>query len=389
MSPERARTAPHRRAALFILMAGLFAELGCGKKGPPLPPLRRGPEHITALSVRQEGKAVVLTGLLPEKSQDGGPLAPLAEVRIFRLDRGGLSGVPGGNARSFQRAAMKQFTKESRRIASVSGEALAQSRSGRRFTFVDTEPLAGSIPDAGKDLTYAMTAMDAEKRSSPLSSFAAIRIFPPPLPPGNLKAEISEKSIHLTGEPPPPQSQKEAPSYNVYRSVGKEPFPDRPRNDKPLSQPVFEETEFAFGREYGYVVRSVLISGAASRESENSETLALNPVDVYAPSTPTGFAVSAEGSEMKLYWFPNGESDLAGYKVYRSESESEGFVEITSLAATETTYVDKGVQPGIRYFYCISAFDSANPPNESSRSEVRGDRLPPAGAPGGTKPKKS
>jgi hypothetical protein len=252
---------------------------------------------------------------------------------------------------------------------------------------VDPDPLVASIPEGGKDLTYALTVVDVEKRSSLLSTFAAIRIFPPPSPPGNLRGEISEKVIRLTWEPPPPQSQKEAPSYNVYRSETEGQFLDRPRNSKPLSEPVFEETEFVFGHEYGYVVRSVLIAGATTRESESSDILRLTPMDVYAPATPTGFALSAEGSEMKLYWFPNGEPDLAGYKVYRSESESEGFVEIASLAATETTCVDTGVKPGVRYYYSISAFDGASPPNESSRSEIRGDRLPPRGAPGrGTKP---
>ncbi|HEV8374902.1 MAG TPA: hypothetical protein VGR38_01570, partial [Candidatus Polarisedimenticolia bacterium] len=112
MSPELAR-ARRRGAARWFLIVVLLADSGCGKKGPPLAPLRRGPERITAVSARQEGKTVVLTGLLPDKSQTGSPVAPLAEVKIFRLDRGGLSGVPGANVRSFQRAAMREFNKES------------------------------------------------------------------------------------------------------------------------------------------------------------------------------------------------------------------------------------------------------------------------------------
>src|SRR4029434_7530123 len=119
-------------------------------------------------------------------------LTPITEVRVFRLGRGGLVGVPGSSARSFQRSAMRQFTKDSQRVASLTGEELSAARSGRRLTIVDQKPTEGSIPQGGKDLTYALTAVDAENRSSPLSQFAAIRVMPPPEPPLNLKAELSE-----------------------------------------------------------------------------------------------------------------------------------------------------------------------------------------------------
>ena len=354
MNSERGRTPPYHPVPWLILTLVLQFASGCGKKGPPLPPLRRGPDRITAVSARQEGRSVVVTGILPNKSQDGGPLAPIVEVRVFRLDRGGLSGVPGEKVKSFQRSALRQFTKDARRIAVVSGESLGRSLSGRRFVSVDPEPLTGLIPEGGKEFTYALTAVDAEKRSAPLSSFAAIRIFPPPLPPGNLKAELAEKSVHLFWEPPSPQAQNEGPLYNVYRS----------------------EKEGLFGRDYYYVVRSVVASGSASRESENSSPLRVSPRDVYAPAAPTGFAVSAEGNVVKLYWFPNEESDLAGYRIYRSESESEGFTEIARVGNAETSYVDKAATAGVKYYYCVTAVDRADPSNESSRSEVRGDRLP-------------
>jgi len=384
MSPERVRL-PFPRAVAFVpaVLAVLLLGSGCGKKGPPLPPLKRGPDRVTAVSARQEGKSVVLSGLMPEHSQDGGPLAPIEEVRVFRLDRGGFAGVPGPGGRSLQRTAHKQFTKEARRVAVLSGEDLGRSISGKRFAFADSAPLAGPIPEGGKDLTYAVTVVDTEKRSSPLSAFAAIRILPPPLPPANLKKELMEKRIRLSWEPPPPQAQKETPLYNVYRSELEGVYPDPPRNQRPLSLPLFEETDFAYGRTYYYVIRSALVSGASSRESENSVSLQVLHRDIYAPAPPTGFAVSAERGAVKLYWFPNEEPDLAGYRIHRSESESEGFAEIARVGAGESSYVDQAVKPGVKYYYCLTAVDSSNPPNESGRSEVRGDRLPPADGPPG------
>ncbi|MCI0568807.1 MAG: hypothetical protein L0Z52_11590 [Acidobacteria bacterium] len=387
MSPKLGRPPITRSILRLALIGGFLVAVGCGKKGPPLAPLQRGPDRITGVSARQEGNEVVLVGLLPEHSQDGGPLTPITEVLVFRLDRGGLVGGTGASSKSFQRSAMRQFTKDSRRVASLMGEALAAARTGRRLTFVDQKPLEGPIPQAGKDLTYALTAVDAEKRSSLLSPFAAIRILPPPQPPVNLKAELSEKNIRLSWEAPPPLAEGDAPLYNVYRSEVEGVFLDPPRNALPLTTLLFEETSFTFGKHYSYVVRSVLVSGKSSRESVNSAALGVDPRDVYAPAAPSGFAVSAEAGVLKLFWFPNDETDLAAYKVYRSESETGEFVEIGRVAPTESSYVDQAVKPGVRYYYCLTAVDGAEPPNESSRSEVRGDRLPPATPPAPVKKK--
>jgi hypothetical protein len=371
--------------AAAVLTAVILLSTACGKKGPPPPPLRRGPDRRTSVSARQEGRGVVLTGLLPQHSQDGGPLTPLEEVRVWRLDRGGLTGFPGAEARSAQRTALRQFTKDAKRIATLSGEPLAKALSGRRFAFVDPDPLGGEIPEAGKDLTYALTAVDIEKRSSPLSNFAALRLLPPPLPPGNLRSELSEKAIRLYWEAPPPQAQEISVVFNVYRSETEGLFLDPPRNSQPLAQPVFEETNFTFGKDYFYSVRSVAVSGKASRESEGSASLRVSPKDIYAPAAPTGFAVSAEGQVIKIYWFPNSEADLAGYRIYRSESDSGEFVELARAGPGESTYEDTAVQAGVKYYYTMTAVDSAEPPNESERSEVRTDRIAPQ-APGGEKP---
>jgi hypothetical protein len=367
------------------LTGAILLSMACGKKGPPMPPLRRGPDRMASVSARQEGKGVVLTGLLPQHSQDGGPLAPIVEVRIWRLDRGGLTGLSGGQAKTAERNAVRQFTKDAKRIATVEGEALRKALSGRRFAFLDPDPLGGEIPQAGKDLTYALTAVDIEKRSSTVSNFAALRLLPPPMPPANLQAEVSEKAIRLFWEPPAPQAQEVSVQYNVYRSETEGLFLDPPRNAQPLAQPAFEDTEFSFGKEYFYSVRSVAVSGKASRESEGSASLKLSAKDVYAPVAPTGFAVSAEGNVIKLYWFPNSETDLAGYRIYRSTSETEGFTELARPAAADSTYVDAAVEAGVKYYYSITAVDTAEPPNESERSEVRTDRIAPQ-APGGGKP---
>ena len=340
-----------------------------------MPPLRRGPDRVTSLSCRQRGLQILLSGTLPDKNQDGGPLAAIQEVRIIRLNRGGLTG-PGMVGRSGQRSAMRQFTREAKTIASITGDALGKATEGRRIFFTDSEPLTGTVPEKGQELTYAMTVVDANKRSSPLSQLATVRMLPPPSPPSDLRFEISEKRIRLSWEPHATVAAAETVLYNLYRTEREGVFLEKPRNEKPLPQPFYEDEDFSFGKTYYFAASSLIVDKGAMRESENSPALRVSPVDVYPPAVPTGLAVSAEKGVIKLYWFPNSESDLGGYWIYRSEKEGGEFVRIGMADAAASTYVDSTTRPGVKYYYAMTAVDRATPPNESARSEVHGDRLP-------------
>ena len=313
-------------------------------------------------------------------------MAPIQEVRIFRLDRALPSTGVGTSARSAQRSTLRQFTREAKKIATLSGESLGKAISGRWVTFIDPQPVEGAISDQGKDLAYAMTVVDADKRTSPLSSLISVRLMPPPLPPSLLRAEVSEKKIRINWEPPASEGKDEKALYNLYRGEETGVLGESPRNEKPLPQPFFEDEDFSFGKTLSYVARTVIVEEHSTRESEDSLPAKVNPVDVYPPEAPTGLAVSAESGVIKLYWFPNSETDLGGYRIYRSAQEGEGFEPISSVGPADSTYVDGTAKPGVKYYYSVTAVDQATPPNESARSEVHGDRLPPVQPPPVQKP---
>jgi fibronectin type 3 domain-containing protein len=76
--------------------------------------------------------------------------------------------------------------------------------------------------------------------------------------------------------------------------------------------------------------------------------------------------------EVALTWAPNKESDLLGYKVYRSltggfRPSAESFL----LGTTEVQYVDKDVEVGKRYHYLVTAYDKE--PLESAASNDASD----------------
>ena len=72
-------------------------------------------------------------------------------------------------------------------------------------------------------------------------------------------------------------------------------------------------------------------------------------------------------SSATLQWNANGETDLAGYKVYRATS-SGGYVSgpIATLPPNVTSYQVVGLQLGTTYYFVITAYDSAG--NESQYS---------------------
>ena len=67
-----------------------------------------------------------------------------------------------------------------------------------------------------------------------------------------------------------------------------------------------------------------------------------------------------------LSWSINLETDLAGYRVYRSEQQDTRGALITPDLLLAPAYRDTSVEPGHRYWYSVTAVDRAG--NESDAS---------------------
>ncbi|UCG70581.1 MAG: fibronectin type III domain-containing protein [Thermoplasmata archaeon] len=92
--------------------------------------------------------------------------------------------------------------------------------------------------------------------------------------------------------------------------------------------------------------------------------------DTTPPAVPTGLEVQLvpAGEALKLVWTANTETDLAGYNIYRSTSETGAFEKINTDLVTDTTYTDSGLTNGNTYYYKITAVDDAPTPNESGQT---------------------
>ncbi|MFN3649693.1 MAG: carboxypeptidase regulatory-like domain-containing protein [Armatimonadota bacterium] len=112
-------------------------------------------------------------------------------------------------------------------------------------------------------------------------------------------------------------------------------------------------------------VARVLVSGAGS----HTLVLAADgsaPADTTPPAVPQGLKVTASDARADLSWTANTESDLAGYHVYRSLSQTGTYTRQTSAALASPAYSQTGLTNGTTYWYRVSAVDRAG--NESGQS---------------------
>lgn len=97
------------------------------------------------------------------------------------------------------------------------------------------------------------------------------------------------------------------------------------------------------------------------------------PVDLTPPSAPANLTATGTPAGIDLDWADNTETDLAGYRVYRSTQAGGTFTQIAELGAT-SDYSDTSATPGVQYFYRVTAFDTSliesAPSNEASGTRV-------------------
>jgi predicted phage tail protein len=115
-------------------------------------------------------------------------------------------------------------------------------------------------------------------------------------------------------------------------------------------------------------------------ESGNSRPAIVTPKDIFPPAAPRDVvAVVVPGATAGTYavdlsWAINVETDLAGYRVYRSESENVKGQLLTPERLPTPSFRDNQVVPTHHYWYTVTAVDRAG--NESAPSAAAVVEIP-------------
>ena len=98
--------------------------------------------------------------------------------------------------------------------------------------------------------------------------------------------------------------------------------------------------------------------------------------DTEPPAIPRGVRSITGDDQVTIEWFPNGEADLAGYKIWRDDDGDENFEllgEVSLDSASDVdrfSFVDEEVLNGRTYSYAISAVDYEGNESELSPEQV-------------------
>jgi hypothetical protein len=305
----------HFSYAIFLCLS-LSA---CGREGPPLPPFIRIPEAVKDLAVTQSGHDLVLTWTNPAKNIDGSAATNLAHAQI-RSDGATVASL------------------------NVTGPGQPQSYA----------IALGSNP--GGRRTFALLVDTTEGKTSQLSNAVSVAAVEVPGAVRQLNAVVDQRRITLQWERP--QEHPEfADTYVVVRI-------DAPAEPQTVSETRYEDNQYQQGKVLTYQVTAARRVDGNTVPGAGSQSVTITVEDKTPPQVPSGLDIVQSDTGGFLTWAPNAETDLAGYRLFRSDRQDGQFRPVSDRLIATNSYFDPTYKQG--QYYRVSAVDEFG--NESRMS---------------------
>jgi hypothetical protein len=369
---------PELRVSIFVFLLAA----GCGAPGEPVPPSPPIPVAVGDLTARQVGDAVLLTFTIPNKSTLGERLAEIPTVEVLR-----------GTLRPDGTPSPKSF----RMVDTVPGSLLGGYVRQGKAQFPNPIQPEGTQTRPAETVVYRVRTRVSERKASRDSNDASLNLYPVPERIGALDPQVTENGIQLKWAAPKRTSAGEPlpaiEEFHIYRGELDPTSAAAAEQDLhaaawrlPLLQIAatttteYQDTGFDFGKTYAYVVRSVVNQEGVVLESGDSRPAIVTPKDTFPPAAPQDLVAAtlpgaaASTFVVDLSWTMNLENDLAGYRIYRSESEDARGPLLTPNLLLTPAYRDSSVVPGRGYWYTVTAVDRAG--NESAPSAAAPVQIP-------------
>lgn len=362
-----------RRTSLTFMasMLACLVAAGCGAPGEPTPPSPPVPVAVTDLAAHQAGDGVQLVFILPTKSVAGDRLAGPPAVEIVR-------GAPKPDG--------SPDVKSFRVVYAIPGAVVENYVAEGHVKFIDPVAPAETRAHPGGSIIYVVRTRASKKRASADSNSVSVRMFPVPEAIPHVEVRVTEPAIELSWAAPQHTSGGGPLSgfsgYRIYRGELDPSSTEAATSDlskakwklplallAPSDENSYRDTAFDFGKTYAYIVRSAATVEGSALESSDSAPAIVSPRDTFPPAAPQNLVAAVlagaipDSVLVDLSWSINLETDLAGYRVYRSEQQGTRGTLITPDLLLAPAYRDTSVGPGRRYWYSVTAVDHAG--NES------------------------
>jgi hypothetical protein len=365
-------------AALCLIMAG------CAQTGVPLPPSLELPKPPTDLRATRKGNHVTLSWTEPALTTDRQNVRYIGPTLVCRSPESQMTecGNPVATV-----PAPPAFQPKPRSTKTAPKKATAKTPVAQMY--VDTLPASMSQADPAAEVTYAVEVQNRNGRNAGLSNRVHLPAVLTPPPPNDVTANLTDNGVVLawasTGSPRGISTSSAAIQYRyrIFRrdqTTGK----DAIAGEMPVGAPgpaQFTDSSLEWEKTYLYRITTVSVikrpDGELQVEGDDSPSVRVTAHDTFPPAVPTGLqaAYSGEGQKpfIDLIWAPVSTSDLAGYNIYRSESNGNA-VELNSELVKAPSYRDSNVASGKTYTYSVSAVDVRG--NESRPCEPSSESVP-------------
>ena len=415
-----------RRAAILAGAIGVMT--GCGKSGPPLPPLVKLPAAPANIVAERRGSTVDVQFTVPVANTDGTRPANVERVDVYAITASGAMtddqivkhGAKVGTVtvkaprdpdqavepddpdaiveppegQGLDQGSVAHVAEELTREAIVAFDPAADKSARRKANTDDGEARGPLLGPAGVPArTYVGVGISRRGRKGALSKRVSVPLVPPPPPPGQPKLKYDEKSVTITWPPVTASSVVQVsdsdeflpskpvgvsiPSiaYNVYdvaqhaTDSSTEPAGSSVKlTATAIATPSFDDPRITWGETRCYTVRTVETIGGLAIESDPAPPDCTTLTDTFPPAAPKNLqAVASEGA-INLIWDGNTEKDLAGYFVWRSVAGGP-LQPMTDSPIQDPRFHDD-VKSGVTFVYVVKAVDKAgNVSGESNRAE--------------------
>ncbi|MGC2694795.1 MAG: fibronectin type III domain-containing protein [Candidatus Angelobacter sp.] len=352
-----------------IAILTLATLLGCGVPGAPQPPSLGIPKFVGDLKALRKGDTVTLTWTTPTETTDGELIRKPGKMLVQRA----LSSGPNSELH-FQT------------ISELPLEPTLKEERGAQVTAKD--PLTDVLQSGGNAefAVYSVLAQGRNEKSFGLPNRASVPLVLTLPAPSNVRAEPVPAGIAIHLDPAwAPKKESRLNVQYVYRIMRKQEGANDAVLVKQLNAGnqamVFVDDGIEWEKNYQYWITPVTLWHDGSRkgevEGDDSPAVTLFAHDSFPPAAPSEvqavYSAVPQQSFIDLTWTPNTEPDLAGYNVYRHVA-NEAPVKINSELVKTPRFADPGIQPGMKYFYSVSAVDLRG--NESGRSEETSETVP-------------
>ena len=356
--------------AFCLLLSAFWLSAACGKRRPPLPPVENVPQRTEFLSGVQRGNRVILSWPAPRRNAPDESVQSIRRIDVYRLAE------PVGSPRGLTE---EQFAARATLVGSVEYEQIRAATDG--LTYEDTLSLTEVVR-----LRYAVRYVNASGQRAAFSNFLLVEPAPRISQPPVLAAapEVTQTAVILRWQAPAANIDGSTPAnilgYNVYRADRSQAEASQtPVNRALVTATEYADQTFQFGEEYVYVVRAVSLGqGEAQQvESLNSNAVAVVPKDIFNPSPPASLSIAVAPGRISVFFAANPERDVAGYNIFRSTDPAlpkERWTKLNRALLERTTFQDEAVESGVRYYYYLTAVDTAG--NPSAASEVVSEVAP-------------